>query len=81
MAYPVCSEDGEVEAVLEFVRKKGNNFSDYDTEVGVVIYKHTSISTIVYNQPFDCTTFVWKFHVHVHGIELCLIFPYVLFRI
>ncbi len=33
MAYPVCSEDGEVEAVLEFVRKKGNNFSDYDTEV------------------------------------------------
>ena len=35
MVYPVCSEDGEVEAVLEFVRKKGNNFSDYDTEVNL----------------------------------------------
>jgi len=32
VCYPVCSETEDLEAVLEFVRKKGNNFTEEDIE-------------------------------------------------
>ena len=35
LCHPVCSEDEDIEAVLEFVKDgKGNNFTEEDIEVG-----------------------------------------------
>merc|ERR1740128_288600 len=33
LCYPVCSESEELEAVLELVRSKGNNYTEEDVEV------------------------------------------------
>ena len=33
ICHPICSENGDLEAVLEFIRTKGNGFTDDDTEV------------------------------------------------
>ena len=33
LCYPVCSDTEELEAVIELIRKKGNNFTEEDVEV------------------------------------------------
>ena len=38
ICHHICSKNGDLEAVLEFIRTKGNSFTDDDMEVMAISY-------------------------------------------